>query len=141
LGNKGVVRLGVIETMRGNDDDGSAGSCDDDATGEGVSFIGTGGWYCSMDEYSRRCDPQGARGSGGVAMRGGSRGRGSGGVGMDGGANGDGSTRGGGAMTGVDVDGIGMVVVNPPAEGVGRGMKMGDGDLLLIILLRPWRSV
>ena len=42
LDNKGVVQLGVIETMRGNDDDGSAGSCDDDATGEGVLLIGTG---------------------------------------------------------------------------------------------------
>ena len=48
-----------------------------------------------MDEYFRQCDPQGARGSGGIAMRGDSRGGGSGGVGMNGGANGDGSTRGG----------------------------------------------
>jgi len=140
LGNKGVVRLGVIETMRGNDDD-SPGSCDDDATGEDVLLIGTGEWYCSIDEYSRRCDPQGAKGSGGVATRGGSRGGGSGGVGMNGGANGDGSVRGGGAMTGVGVDSIGMVVVNPPAEGVGVGMKMGDGDLFLVVLLRFWRSV
>jgi len=38
-----------------------------------------------MDEYSRRCDPQGARGSGGVATQGGSRGGGPGGVGMNGG--------------------------------------------------------
>jgi len=60
---------------------------------------------------------------------------------MNGGANGDGSARGGGAMTGINVDGIGMIAVNPPAEGVGAGMKMGDGDLFLIILLRPWRSV
>jgi len=43
LGSKGVVCLGVIETMRGNDDDGLAGSCDDDAIGEGVLLIGTGG--------------------------------------------------------------------------------------------------
>ena len=43
LGNKGVVRLGVIETIRGSDDDGATGSCDDNATGEGVSLIGTGG--------------------------------------------------------------------------------------------------
>jgi len=43
LGNKGVTRLGVIETMRGNDNDGLVGSWDDDATGEGVSLIGTGG--------------------------------------------------------------------------------------------------
>ena len=142
MGNKGVVRLGVIETMRGNDDDGSAGSCDDDATGEGVFLIGTGDWYCSMDEYSCRCDPQGARGSGGVATQGGSRGSGSGGVGINGGANGDGSIRGGGgAVTGADVGSIRVVVVDPPAEGVGGGMKMGDGNLFLIILLRPWRSV
>jgi len=94
LGNKGVVRLGVIETMRGNDDD-SPGSCDDNGTGEGVLLIGTGEWYCSIDEYSRRCDPQGAKGSGGVATRSGSRDGRPGGVGMNGGANGDGSTRGG----------------------------------------------
>ena len=138
MGNKGVVRLGVIETMRGNDDDGSAGSCDDDAIGEGVLLIGTGGWYCSIDEYSRRCDPQGTRSSGGVATRGGSRGGGPGGVRTNGGANGDGSTRGGGGvMTGADVNGIGMILVNPPADGVGAGMKMGDGDLSLIILFRP----
>ena len=127
--------------MRGNDD-GLAGSCDDDAIGEGVLLIGTGDWYCSIDEYSRRCDPQGTRGSGGVATRGGSRGGGPGGVGMNGGANGDGFTRGGGGtMTGADVDGIGMMVVDPPTKGVGVGMKMGDGDLFLVILLRPWRSV
>ena len=35
LGSKGVVRLGVIDTMRG--------SCDDDVTRGGVSLIGTGG--------------------------------------------------------------------------------------------------
>jgi len=131
LGNKGVVRLGVIETMRGNDDDGSAGSCDDDATGEGVSLIGTGGWYCSIDEYSRRCNPQGARGSGGVATRGGSRGGGPGGVGMTGGANGDGSTRGG----------VGVVAMGPPIDGVGGDMKTGDNNLSLAILFRLWRSV
>jgi len=57
-----------------------------------------------MDEYFRRCDPQGTRGSGGVAARGGLRSGGPGGVGINGGANGDGSTRGGsGAVTGTDV--------------------------------------
>jgi len=112
LGNKGVVRLGVIETMRGNDDDGSAGSCDDDVIGEGV------------------------------AIRSGSRSGGPGGIGMNGGANGDGSTRGGsGAMTGADIGGIEMITVGLPAEGVGVGMKIGDGDLFLVILLCPWRSV
>jgi len=75
-------------------------------------------------------------------MQGGSRGGGPGGVEMNGGANGDGSTRsGGGAVTGADVGSIGMIAVNPPAEGVGGGMKMGDGDLFLVILFRPWRSV
>ena len=44
-------------------------------------------------------------------------------------------------MTGADINGFGMVAVNSPAEVVGGGMKMGDGDLFLIILLRPWRNV
>ena len=43
-------------------------------TGSGVSSIGTGGSYCSIDEYSCRCDPQGTRGSGGDATRGDSAG-------------------------------------------------------------------
>jgi len=116
--------------MRGNDDD-SPRSCDDDATGEGVLLIGTGEWYCSIDEYSCRCNPQGAKGSDGVVTRGGSRGGGLG-VGMTGGANGDGSTRGGG--------GIGMVAMDPLVDGVGGGMKVGDNDLSLAILLRLWRS-
>jgi len=61
---------------------------------------------------------------------------------MNGGANSDGSTRGGsGAVTGADVGGTRMVVVDLPAEGVGVGMRMGDGDLFLVVLLRPWRSV
>jgi len=63
--------------------------------GSGVSSIGTGGSYCSIDEYSLRCDPHGTRGSGGDTTRGGCSGGGLGGVGMKGGANGDGSTRGG----------------------------------------------
>jgi len=40
--------------------------------GLGVSFVGTGGSYCSIDKYCRRCDPQGTKGSGGDATRGGS---------------------------------------------------------------------
>jgi len=101
FGSKGVVRLGVIETMRGNSDKGMTGgdgcgvilgnsgishgrgirSSEEGAvhlvggsgilsvcwvtgidvgkdrgrgtlTGSGVSFIGTGGLYCSIDEYS-----------------------------------------------------------------------------------------
>jgi len=128
----GLVRLGVIETMRGNSDEGAVGgdacgsgrSCDDDTTGGddcgvilgkggishgrgmrsseegavfltgssstlsvcwvagidtgndrgsgmltglGVSSIGMGGSYCSMDEYSLLCDPQGTKGSSGDA--------------------------------------------------------------------------
>jgi len=179
LGNKGVVRPGVIDTM--------SGSCDEDATGgngcgvilgkggmshgsgirsseegsilfllggngissgvgdlfhgagitgvtslcggDGVSDGGSGtsvgssmtmggGSYCSIDEYSLRCDPHGTRGSGGDITRGGCSGGGLGGVGMNGGANGDGSTRGGvtvfgitggsDAATGIDGDDFGM---------------------------------
>jgi len=62
---------------------------------------------------------------------------------MNGGANGDGSTRGGGGAT-TETDGgtsRTMFVVLPPAKGPGPGMKMGDGNLFLVILLRPWRSV
>ena len=80
------MRLGVIETMRG--------SCDDDATGDGVLLIGTGGWYSSIDEYSLRCDPQGTRGSGGDAGRNGCVDGKLGRVGINGGVNGDGSIRG-----------------------------------------------
>jgi len=157
-GNKGAVRLGVIETIRGRGDVGLTGgdgcgvslgnggmshgrgmrSSEDGAVnfliggngissgvgdlfqgagmigvaslsggdgvsdggkstwvGSGVSSIGTGGSYCSIDEYSLRCDPHGTRGSGGDAARGGCSGGRLGGVGMNGGANGDGSTRGG----------------------------------------------
>jgi len=44
--------------------------------GSGVSSIGIGGLYCSIDEYSHRCDPQGTRGSGGDAIQGDSAGGG-----------------------------------------------------------------
>jgi len=43
-------------------------------TGLGVSSIGAGGSYCSIDKYCCRCDPQGTKGSGGDAIRGGSTG-------------------------------------------------------------------
>jgi len=43
-------------------------------TGLGISSIGISGSYCSMDEYSRRCDPQGTRGSGGDTVQDGSTG-------------------------------------------------------------------
>jgi len=117
-------------------------------------MIMDGGSYCSMDEYSCQCDPQGTRGSGGVATRGGSTDGGLGGVGINGGANGDGSTRGGdgtlGTMSGNGTISLGggddgdfrTVVTDPPApEGPGLGMNTGDGDLLLVALLRLLRSV
>ena len=44
--------------------------------GSGVLSIGASGLYCSIDEYSRRCDPQGTRGSGGDTIQGGSTGGG-----------------------------------------------------------------
>jgi len=62
---------------------------------------------------------------------------------MNGGANGDGSTRGGGGTI-IGTDGGTsriMFVFLPPVEGPGPGMKIGDSDLSLIILLRPWSSV
>ena len=49
LGNKGVVRLGVIDTMRGNCDDDATGGDDCGNSGNGTlvglgdSFIGIGG--------------------------------------------------------------------------------------------------
>jgi len=46
-------------------------------TGSGVSSIGTSESYCSIDEYSCQCDPQGTKGSGGDATRDGSTGGGS----------------------------------------------------------------
>jgi len=61
---------------------------------------------------------------------------------MNGGANGDGFTRGSGAIAGTDggTSGI-LTIVDVPPEEPGRGMKTGGGDLFLVILLRPWRSV
>ena len=47
-------------------------------------------------------------------------------------------------MTGADGGGSGMMAVigSPvPPEGLGPGMNTGDGDLLLIVLLRPLRRV
>ena len=82
--------------------------------GSGVSSIGTGGLYCSIDEYSLRCDPHGTRGSGGDTTRGGCSGGGLGGVGMKGGANGEGSTRGG-------VVGFGIVGGSDVVTGIDGG--------------------
>jgi len=73
-------------------------------------------------------------------------------VGINGGANGDGSSSGGdgilgtiagsGMASGFDDRGFGIVIMVPPPapEGPGGGMNMGDGDLFLIIPLRPLRS-
>jgi len=89
---QGAEIIGVV-SLRGGDgvSDGGKGTW----IGSGVSSIGIGGSYCSIDEYSLRCDPHGTRGSDGVTTRGGCSDGGLGGVGMNGGANGDGSTRGG----------------------------------------------
>jgi len=115
--------------------------------GSGVSSIRTGGSYCSIDEYSCRCDPQGTKGSGGEVIWDGSIGSGLGGIGM--GANGNGFMRGGkltgtstgmtgggGAVTGTDDGASGMMVSpSPVPNGLGLGMNIGVGDLLLNILL------
>jgi len=47
-------------------------------------------------------------------------------------------------VAGADGSGSGMTaVIGPPVppEGPGLGMNTGDGDLLLIVLLRPLRRV
>ena len=72
----------------------------------GSSMIMGGGSYCSIDEYCRRCDPQGTRGSGGVTMQGG--GSINGGLGLMGiSTNGDGFTMGGDGTLGT-IGGSGM---------------------------------
>jgi len=66
---------------------------------------------------------------------------------MKGGANGDGSTRGGvvsfgiaggdDMAIGIDGGGFGILMaMDPPPvpEGPGLGMKMGDGNLLLLVV-------
>jgi len=87
-------------------------------TGLGVSSIGIGGLYCSIDEYSCWCDPQGTKGSGGDATRGGSTSGGLGGIGN--GMNGEGSTGGGlgGMGNGMNGDGSTMGAIN---AGITRG--------------------
>ena len=53
-----------------------------------------------------------------------------------------GPTWGGGAVARTDGSGSGIMMVDPPVlEGLGLGMNTGDGDLLLMILLCPWRRV
>ena len=84
-------------------------------TGLGVLSIGTGGSYCSIDEYCCQCEPQGTKGSGGDAIWGGSTG-GLGGIGMNGGANGDGSTRGGNGSLGT-IGGNGMSSLSRDDDG------------------------
>jgi len=100
----GVGIMGVASLCGGDGvSDGSNG------TSMGSSMIMGGGSYCSIDEYCRRCCPQGTKGSGGVTMRGGPTGGGLGGVGMNGGANGDGSTKGG--VVGFGITGGNVVVI------------------------------
>ena len=59
---------------------------------------------------------------------------------MNGRMTGIGPTRGGGIVTGADGGGS---TVNPPAppEGLELDVNTGDGDLFLIVLLRPLRRV
>jgi len=53
-----------------------------------------------------------------------------------------GPTWGGGAVARTDGSGSGIMMVDPPVlEGLGLGMNTGDGDLLLIIILRPLSNV
>jgi len=122
IGGNGISS-GVGDLFQGAGITGVASLCGGDGvsdggkgtwTGSGVSSIGTGGSYCSIDEYSLRCDPHGTRGSGGDATRGGCSGGGLGGVGMKGGVNGDGSTRGG-------VIGFGITGGNDVVTGVDGG--------------------
>jgi len=146
----GAGIIGVV-SLRGGDGVSDGGKSI--WVGSGVSSIGIGGSYCSIDEYSLRCDPHGTRGSDGVTARGGCSDGGLGGVGMNGGANDDGSTRGGMVnfgMTGgnevvIGIDGgdfgMRMVMDPPPApEGPGLGMNTGNSDLLpfVVCLLRKF---
>jgi len=117
-------------------------------TGSGVSSIGSSGLYCSIDEYSCQCDPQGTRGSGGNATWGGPASGGLGGMGN--GMNGEGSTSGAinagvtggsGTMIGADDGGSGMMMVDPPLSPKEVGLGMNMGDLLLNVLLQFLRSV
>ena len=65
------------------------------------------------------------------------------GAGIDEGANGEGFMIGGSETTaGTDGGASGILTtVDVPPETPGVGMKMSDGNLLLVILLRLWRSV
>jgi len=63
---------------------------------------------------------------------------------MNGRMTGTGLTGDVGLMAGADGGGSGITAaVDPPVppEGFGLGMNIGDGDLLLIVLLRPLRRV
>jgi len=101
-----------------------------------------------MDEYCRWCIPQGTKGSGGDVTRGDtSTGGGLGGTGAGinrggskiGGDGTLGTTGGAGIVTGADSGASGMMIVGPLVppvpEGPRLGMKMGDGNLFLIVLL------
>jgi len=106
IGGNGISS-GVGDLFHGAGIIGVASLCGGDGVsdcGNGISMgslmMMRGGSYCSMDKYCHRCNPQGAKGSGGVSTRGGSRCGGLGGVGMNGGANGDGSTSSGDSTLG-----------------------------------------
>jgi len=129
FGNKGVVRLGVIETMRGNCDedvaDGDGVSDGGSGTSMGSSTIMGGGSYCSIDKYCRRCCPQGTKGSGGVTTRDGdSTSGGLGEIGM--GTNGDGSTIGGDGVLGT-MGGSGITSLGRDDDGWMNGRITGGG--------------
>ena len=108
---QGVGIIGVVSLCGG---DGVSDGGKSIWVGSGVSSIGTGGSYCSIDEYSLRCDPHGTRGSGGDVACGGCSGGELGGVGTNGGANGDGSMRGG-------VVGFGITGGNDVVTGIDGG--------------------
>jgi len=53
-----------------------------------------------------------------------------------------GPSGGNGTIAGADGGASGIMIVGPPVppEGLGLGMNIGDGNLLLIVFLRPLRS-
>jgi len=121
---EGVVLLtsgnGTVSDCMDIGKDGGSGML----TGSGVSSIGTGGLYCSIDEYSRRCDPQGTKGSGSVSIQGGSAGGGLGEAGI--GTNGDRSTMGGDGTLGT-TGGSGTTSLGKDDDGWINGQITGIG--------------
>jgi len=79
------ISSGVGDLFHGAGTMGVAPLCGGDGISDGGNGMSVGSLlmlggdsYCSIDEYCRRCNPQGARGSGGDAIRRGSTGVGSG---------------------------------------------------------------